>query len=77
MEVPGNPKQPFFPWMFGETTIFYVMLWNHPVETTINNGLFGVPGRKLAPKIEMAATHLFKFALFLFETMISSEEEET
>ena len=21
--------------MFGETTIFYVMIWNHPVETTI------------------------------------------
>ena len=20
---------------FGETTIFYVMIWNHPVETTI------------------------------------------
>ena len=73
---------------YPETTIFYmdgwwqqqffnVMIWNHPVETTIKNGLFGVPGRKLAPKIEMAATHLFKFALFLFETMISSEEEET
>ena len=21
-------------WMFGETTIFYVMIWNHPIETT-------------------------------------------
>jgi len=30
--------------MFGETTIFYVMIWNHPVETTIKNWLFGVPG---------------------------------
>ena len=31
--------------MFGETTIFYEMIWNHPVETTIKNWLFGVPGR--------------------------------
>jgi len=30
--------------MFGETTIFYVMLWNHPIETTNKNRLFGVPG---------------------------------
>ena len=30
--------------MFGDTTIFYVMIWNHPIETTIKNWLFGVPG---------------------------------
>ena len=30
--------------MFGETTIFYVMIWNHPVETSIYKWLFGVPG---------------------------------
>ena len=29
--------------MFGETTILYVMIWNHPIETTIKNWLFGVP----------------------------------
>jgi len=33
--------------MFGETTIFYVMIWNHPVETTIKNWLFGLPGALL------------------------------
>jgi len=27
----------------GETTIFYVMIWNHPIETTIKNWLLGVP----------------------------------
>ena len=27
------PKQPFFKWMFGETIILYVMIWNHPIET--------------------------------------------
>ena len=31
-------------WMFGETTVFYVTIWSHPVETTINNWLFRVPG---------------------------------
>ena len=30
--------------MFGETTIFHVKIWNHPIETTISNWLFGVPG---------------------------------
>ena len=32
----------------GETTIFYVMIWNHPVETVIRNCLFGVPGWSVA-----------------------------
>jgi len=31
--------------MFGETTIFYIKIWNHPIETTIYKWLFGVPGR--------------------------------
>ena len=31
--------------MFGETTIFCVMIWSHPIETTIKNWLFGVPGK--------------------------------
>ena len=30
--------------MFGETTIFYIKIWNHPIETTKNKWLFGVPG---------------------------------
>ena len=30
--------------MFGGTTIFYVEIWNHPIETTLENGLFGIPG---------------------------------
>ena len=41
--------------MFGETTTFYVVIWNHPVETTIKKTwLFGVPGAyvkiKLTPR---------------------------
>ena len=31
--------------MFGETTISYVKIGNHPIETTIYKWLFGVPGR--------------------------------
>ena len=34
-----------FYWMFGETTISYVKNWNHPVETTTNKWMFGVPGK--------------------------------
>ena len=30
--------------MFGETTISYVKIGNHPIETTIYKRLFGVPG---------------------------------
>ena len=30
--------------MFGETTISYVKIGNHPIETTIYNWLFGAPG---------------------------------
>ena len=30
--------------MFGETTISYVKIRNHPIETTIYKWLFGVPG---------------------------------
>ena len=30
-----NPKQPIFKWMFGETTVSQVKVWNHPSETTI------------------------------------------
>ena len=33
-----------FLWMFGETTIFHVKIWNHPIETTNYRWLFGVPG---------------------------------
>ena len=39
--------------MFGET-IFYIKIWNHPIETTIYKWLFGVPGGSmllLSPKM--------------------------
>ena len=43
-----EPQTTSLNWMFGETTIFmYIMIWNHPVETTIKSCLFGVPGRNL------------------------------
>ena len=29
---------------FGETTIFYIKIWNHPIETSIYKWLFWVPG---------------------------------
>ena len=33
--------------MFGETTIFHVKIWNHPIETTILKWMFQVPGGAL------------------------------
>ena len=33
--------------MFGETTIFYIKIWNHPTETTIKKWMFRVPGYTL------------------------------
>ena len=27
----GTPKQPSLKWLFGETTIFYIKIWNHPL----------------------------------------------
>ena len=39
-----EPQTTIYKWMFGETTISYVKIWNHPIETTIYKWLFGVPG---------------------------------
>ena len=39
-----KPQTTSLNWMFGETTISYVKVWNHPIETTIYKWLFGVPG---------------------------------
>ena len=36
--------------MFGETTIFHVKIWNHPIETTSYKWLFGVPGYSIWPE---------------------------
>ena len=38
------PETTILYWMFGETTIFYIMIWNPPVETAIKKWLFAVPG---------------------------------
>ena len=39
-----EPQTTIYKLMFGETTIFYVMIWNHPIEISICKWLFGVPG---------------------------------
>ena len=41
-----EPQTTIYKWMFGETTISYVKIWNHPIETTIYKWLFGVPGKR-------------------------------
>ena len=40
-----EPQTTIYKWMFDETTIFYIKIWNHPIETTIYKWLFGVPGK--------------------------------
>ena len=40
-----EPQTTICKWMFGETTISYINIWNYPIETTIYKWLFGVPGR--------------------------------
>ncbi len=30
-----EPQTTSLKWMFGETTISYVKIWNHPIETTV------------------------------------------
>ena len=38
-----KPQTTIYKWMFGETTIFYIKIWNHPIETSIYKWLFRVP----------------------------------
>ncbi len=39
-----EPQTTSFKWMFGETTISNVKIWNHPIETTIYKWLNGCLG---------------------------------
>ena len=42
-----EPQTTIYKRMIGETTIFYIKIWNHPIETSIYKWLFGVPGSSL------------------------------
>ena len=46
--------------MFGETTILYVMIWNHPMEATIKNWLFGVLPLPHLPTTSANFAHFFR-----------------
>ena len=46
-----EPQTTIYKWMFGETTISYVKIGNHPIETTIYKWLFGVPGSLYAVQL--------------------------
>ena len=54
-----EPQTTIYKYMFGETTISYVKIGNHPIETTIYKWLFGVPGRNLVG----LTRHLLSFYL--------------
>ena len=40
----GFPRPTIYKWMFGETSIFYIKIWNHPIKTSVYKLLFGVTG---------------------------------
>ena len=43
--LPGTPNKQFFHgWKWWFPTISYIKIWNHPIEPTIHEWLFGVPG---------------------------------
>ena len=42
--IPGTLNNHICQWMLGETTIFDLKSWNHPIETTIYKWMFQVPG---------------------------------
>ena len=45
-EIPNwNPKQPFFNGFLVNHQFFHVMIWTHPIETTISKWMFRFPGR--------------------------------
>ena len=40
-----EPQTTIYKWdVWWKQTIFYIKIWNHPIETTIYKWLFGVPG---------------------------------
>ena len=51
--------------MFGETTIFHVKIWNHPIEITIYIWLFGVPGFHFIYKPDWRRRVIYEMAGFL------------
>ena len=60
-----EPQTTIKKWMFGETTISYVKIGNHPIETTIYKLLFGVPvgflkGTSYFPLVPFSGETFFK-----------------
>ena len=55
-----------YKWMFGETTIFYTKIWNHPIETTIYKWLFGVPGVIHGVILLMKKTGVYQSRLVIY-----------
>ena len=56
-----EPQTTIYKWMFGETTFFYIKIWNHPIETSIYKWLFGAPG--MYPRL---CNYVVQFAILYF-----------
>ena len=69
--------------MFGETTIFYAKVWNHPTETTIKKLMFRVPGRSFlsfsvireSPKPPTGKVSAVMRCFFVFRFILHSPTE--
>ena len=57
-------------WWF--PTIFYVMIWNHPIETTIRNWLIVWSSRQIEPLHETTSTWYSKTPQFFYDTYLES-----
>ena len=53
-----EPQTTIDEWMFGETSIFYIKIWNHPIETTIKKWMFRVPGIHIPWRIHGTIVYL-------------------
>ena len=55
-----------YKWMFGETTIFLIKIWNHPTETTIKKWMFRVLGSKELLTVSVSFFSVVVVLLILF-----------
>ena len=59
------PKQPGLNGCLVKQPFVYVMIWNQPIETTIKNWLFGVPGIYIYVYI-----YMYKIFMYIFMSYI-------
>ena len=55
--------------MFGETTISYIEIWNHPIETTIYKQMFQVPGKyQMGPVTVISMVQYLQLSMAIYRS---------